>query len=101
MLDKDWKGRYLEEESSRWKERVETHLACLRSSSRIVWPELGEETRPLNGIIYTKLVWQSLAHNQGSRAVKTPLCLRPAVTWLPRRVSVGTSEGNPGALLIF
>lgn len=56
MVDKDLKGRYLEEESSRWRERVETHLACLRSSSRIVWPELGEETCPLNGIIYTKRV---------------------------------------------
>lgn len=56
MLDTDLKGRYLEEESSRWKERVETDLTCLRSSSRIVWPELGEETCPLNEIIYTKLV---------------------------------------------
>lgn len=56
MLDKDLQGRYLEEESSRWKERVETHLTLLRRSSGIVWPELGEETRPLNEIIYAKLV---------------------------------------------
>lgn len=56
MLDKDLQGRYLEEESSRWKERVETHLTRLRRSSGIVWPELGEETRPLHEIIYARLV---------------------------------------------
>lgn len=47
---------HLEEKDSRWKERVEAHLACLRNSSKIVWPELGELTHPLNEIIYTKCV---------------------------------------------
>ena len=48
--------RHLKEDGSRWKERVEAHLPCLRNTSKIVWPELGELTRPLNEIIYSKCV---------------------------------------------
>lgn len=65
------------------------------------WPQHSEQLCPFSQIIYTKSVWQCLAHIQscGPKAMKTlPLA---SFRCAPRSASVDALQGNQGALLVF